>query len=465
MQGEAHDIAQSMPPAVERSGALTLTRRFWAAGVVVLAVAGAVVAWSLAGGGADTASTPPPASPNAPTSSATSSPGTSPLSVYSPDIEVDGARLVAANAWDSAGAGDPVAAGHLVDIRVPVVQDPATHVVALTDDGGLVGVRSLVRGLDISQVTVGILKSSGALSAFTSATPQGVDPTVARQSESFATGGSHVAWVETPSTDLQFDNWSVFAADVNNGRTVALGSSQDVLAGDLLPMIGPYVAVSVGTDRAYWGTPYPRGALGADGHYADFGLKVLSRALDGSGELETVADGAILPAADGDCVVFARVHGSDPAVLDGTFRIARVCSQQPESVLATGFLGPHGKLRAVAADHGVVAWSIAESSASTLDRSDVVILDTRTHQLAVVHLTPQKQGMLPESVANLQIGDDLVQWTTDSTRALADLRDGTIWSLPASPGYYTLLQAGDWLGWQSANGANDVPTTVGRWSR
>ncbi len=427
----------------------------------MLAVASAAAVWTVSGGGVDVVSTPPPPSSSGLPSDSV---GTAPLSGYG-SVAVDGAALVPTTSWDVASAGDAVAGGHLVDIAKPLVKDPATtNVVALTDAGGLVGARSAGTGLNIGQVTVGMLTPGGVLSPFTAATPDGVDPSKARQSESFSTNGSHVAWVETPSTDLRFDNWSVFAADTNTGRTVALGSSEDVLPGDQLPIIGPYVSVTVGTDRAYWGTPYPRGERGTDGHYTDFGLKILSRALDGSGSLETAADGAILPAADGDCVVFARVHGSDPTVPDGTFRIGRVCPRQAETVVATVSLGDHGTLRALAADEGFVAWSMTDSSGDVVVRSDVDILNTRTGSLAVVQLT-SRQGMEPESICGLQIHDSLVQWSTQSTRALVDLEVGTIWSLPATPGFYTLLQAGDLLGWQIGDAAGQAVVSVGRWHR
>jgi hypothetical protein len=419
-----------------------------------VATAALVVAW-WAGG--------MPEGPRA-TSSPTPSASDAAPSGYSLDVVVEG-QLVHPTALDVSDAADPLAAGRIVETSTPVLASPDAYVRAVSAEGEVVATLSAHEGLRLSQDVVGALGAGGVVRRFSGATPPGVDPTVARQSESFSVSGRTVAWAETPSTDLLYDNWSVYAADLDTGATVALGSSEDVLPGDLLPIIGPYMRVSAGKDRVFWGTPYPRGERGADGHYTEFGLEVLARRIDGVGPLEVVADNAILPSADGDCVAFARIHGSDPDVPEGTYRIIRVCGVGgPEVLLASGSLGAGGALSSLTAADGLVAWAQWDSRDGQATRADVVVLDTSTGRTTTVRLTPPA-GMLPEPVAELSAADGLVSWSTTSTRGLLDVPVGTVWSLDVPPGLTALLQAGAWLGWPAADEQGVASISIGRWER
>ncbi|WP_084125780.1 hypothetical protein [Demequina sp. NBRC 110054] len=314
------------------------------------------------------------------------------------------------------------------------------------------------------QTSTGIINQDGSFDAFPTVTPEGVDLDTARQSESTAMNDDYVAWVETPSTDLYYDDWSVFAADIATGTTVALGASVEVLPDDTLPIVGPYTYVTVGDTRAWWGTPYPLGDKGEDGHYSDFGLEILGRNLDGSGELEVVAKGAILPSASGgDCVAFVRVNGTDTSVADGTYVISEVCEDGVEHRLIEGELGPDGRISDLAAGDGLLAWSIRENDDEGMpDTVDVLIFDRATGTLTDISQIKPENNFLDVAI-NLAVGDGTVQWNCNRL-FLYDTVTSSLWKLPGSGDVASnaQIQGGAWLGWVTFSGTEGT-TTVGRW--
>ncbi len=424
--------------------------------------AGATALWI---GGRDGDPSRPTIPSSAPGGSPNATPaGSTPDLEYSTDVFLQGAAAGPIWTLDTEGAESAMDAGMLVDVTPVLTVTDDIQVQALTPDGTVIVTASSQKSVEIEQVSVGTLAPDGTLDPFTAASAAGGDPGPARQSEFVASTATHVAWVETPSTDLQFDNWSVFAADIATGKSVALGSSRDVLPDDTLPIIGPYISVTAGPDMAWWGTPYPKGEKGPDGHYRDFGLKVVARALDGSGELETVADGAILPSASGgDCVVIARVHGTDPSVEEGTYVIAEICGAGPETRLATGSLGAQGSLSALAAGDRTIAWAMWDAKDGMATRVDVIVLDRETGTTSAVTLSPPRDRLF-EVVPQLAVGNGIVQWRTQSTSTVFDLETHQLWSLPGERGLALILQCGDWIGWRTLDESGAYQTVIAKWN-
>lgn len=444
---------------------MRVSSRKAAVAATVVVVAGALGLWALGGGGAADVA-PPPLSPSGSPSAASTAPAEVAPRPYSTDIEVGDRTVVPDATLDTADSHGALESGHLTTITTTALLEPtSTQVVALTQDGTPVVAVSRVTDTEvIGQVVVGTLAPDGEVRAFSPAASNAIDHDRPRQGEAYTASLSHAAWVETTSTDLQFDNWAVFTADLGIGHTVPLGSSQDVLPGDDLPVIGPYMYVTLGSDAAYWGTPVPQGAKGADGHYSDFELAIVSRALDGSGRLETVAERALLPAADGSCVFFARVHGSDPTIPLGEYTIDQKCDGVAEVELARGQLGGQGSLSRVAASGSVVAWSLWDTDGTAATSSDIIILDTETSRTVAVHLSPEA-GMLPEIVNALGVDSGLVQWASQSARGLVDVVSRSVWTLPPAGAYWTILQNSGWIGWQTIADDGGVGASRGRWTR
>lgn len=437
----------------------------WREGGVFAALAAGVGALAFAG-----CSNPPdtPSSISSSSGVATESPaptfGT--LGVYSTGVWVDSQFVEPARTLDTADALNAIDEGLAVDSRQLPVDDSNVHATAINGQGVVAGVRAPRNDdLTLVQSETGVLGPDGNFEPFPTVAPPGVDANTPRQSESTAINATHVAWVETPSTDLYFDDWSVFAADLESRETVALGSSHDILPGDTLPIVGPYVYVTIGEQRAFWGTPYPKGEIGSDGHYGEFGLEILARSLDGSGALQVVADGAILPAATpGDCVVFARVAGTDPAIGDGTYVISEICGAGDEVRLVEGEMGPSGKVTDLAAGDGIVTWGISDDDeAGATARADVLVLDRSTGSITDIGQTEADDGFV-HLATNLAVGDRLVAWD-GSAQFIYDADTGILATLPGEAGASnSQLIGGTWVGWNTFEADKRV-TTVALWVR
>lgn len=447
---------------VDPTASPSAVRRF---GVARAVLVGSLVVLALAA-----CSSPPDVILPTPTSS--SGPSTEPqpafgtIGAYSTAVWVDGAYVeptVAIETVDSQVAQEDEL---LADMRAIDIVDKDVRATAVNSDGVVAGVRAQFTGdLSLIQSATGVIGPRGVFEQFPTVTPEGVDPGLARQAESMAINEEYVAWVETPSTDLYFDDWAVFAADLATGTTVSLASSQDVLPGDTLPIVGPYVYVTIGDTRAWWGTPYPRGEKGPDGHFSDFGLEILGRNLDGTGDLEVVADGAILPAASGgECVVFARVAGSDPSVPEGTYALSEVCENGEERRLIEGELGAQGKISVLAAGYGLVAWSIREDDdAGMTSRADLLVYDRSEGVLTVLNQSPGDDGFI-NTATNVAVGDGIVQWQS-ADHMLYDVANASSWRLPGeNTGSTTQFLGGRWLGWIDLEGDGNL-VSLARWVR
>lgn len=406
-------------------------------------------------------------------------PTTSPLAPqpdFATEVLVDRSTSIADVTLTPAGARDAVAAGVLKDQRtVPSTdsQGKITYATAIMDDGTVVGGRTGSKSQasledTITQTAVGVIDASGTFTPFPAASAseleaKGVDPSIARQSGSVDTTGRVVAWAETSSTNVIADNWVIFTHDLDKGITRALGASNELTPDGHLPGMGPDTTPSIGSSRVFWGTTYP---LDTNDPAGAAGYEVLAAPLDDTGPPAVVAQGALLPAAEGDCVAFARGWGTDASMARGEIVIARVCGAGPEEPLAKLTIGADGSIGQLVADSGRVAWSSAAKDGSREGDRKVTVLDIATGALASVNLSATAETS-SLSVADMSLRGNLLQWTTDRSHFVLDLSDNSLWSLPASEGYYGAYAAHGWVGWQvaAADPAAPASATVARWTR
>ncbi len=374
------------------------------------------------------------------------------------------------------GARDALAAGVLTDQRTGLGTDSdgkSTYASAIMDDGTVVGGQSGSKSqatLDdtITQTAVGVIDASGTFTPFPAASTsdlesKGVDPSIARQSMSFDSRGRIVAWAETSSTSVGADNWVIFAHDLDTGNTRVLGASNELVPDGHLPGMGPDAAPSIGSSHVFWGTTYPLDTNKADGAS---GYEILAAPLDGASPPAVIAQGALLPAADGDCVVFARGWGADESLPQGEIRLARVCGNGPEVPLVRLTIGTDGYMSNLVADAGRVAWSTVRKEGQGGGQSDVTVLDIATGALTTVNLSATAQAST-QPVTQMSLRGDLLQWTTDGSHMVLELSDNSLWSLPSSEGFDVLYAAHGWVGWQvaAADPAALASVTIARWAR
>jgi hypothetical protein len=395
---------------------------------------------------------------------------------FGTEVLVGGIGRGAESASSPDVAKDAIAAGVLKDRRTVLgtgAKGNSTYATTVMDDGTVVGGQSGSKPqatLDdtIAQTAVGVIDASGAFTPFPAASDseleaKGVDPSVARQSMSFDSRGRIVAWSETSSTSVGADNWVIFAHDLDTGTTRVLGASNELVPDGHLPGMGPDAAPSIGTSRVFWGTTYP---LDANDPAGAAGYEVLAAPLDGTSPAAVIARGALMPAADGDCVAFARGWGADASLPQGEIRIARVCGKGPEEPLVRLNIGADGGIGQLVADGGRVAWSSVAKDGSREGDRRVTVLDIATGALAAVNLSATAETAT-QPVTDMSLRGNLLQWTTNNSHFVLDLSDNSLWSLPASEGYYGVYAADGWVGWEvaSADPAAPASVTVARWGR
>lgn len=414
---------------------------------------------------------PPSRSPTAP--SATTSP-LSPQTGFATEVLINKDTTVADVTLAPDVARDALATGILTDQRTVASTDShgkTTFASTIMDDGTVVGSQSASQpqGPDettLSQVSVGLIDASSAFAPFPAVDPgalesKGVDPAIGRQAGYFDTRRRVVAWAETSSTDVVADNWVVFTHDLDTGTTAVLGSSNELVPDGHLPGVGPDASPSIGSSRVFWGTTSPLGKNDAGGA----GQEILAAPIDGASPPTVVAKGAVLPAADGDCVVFARVWGYDESAVQGEIMLARICGNSPEEPLAKLTVGADGSIGNLVADGGRVAWSTVAKEGQVEGHREVTVLDLATGALTSVNLSASADAA-SRPVAEMRLDGSLLQWTTDGSHMVLDLSDNSLWSLPASEGYYGAYGANGWVGWRApVNSSTSASTAFARWSR
>jgi len=392
------------------------------------------------------------------------------------EVLVDRSTTVADVTLTPARARDALAAGILTEQRTVVGTDSdgkRTSASAVMDDGTVVGSRagSWSQGADetkLSQVTVGVIDARGTFTPFPAVETselesKGVDPSIGRQPMSFDSRGRMVAWAVTSSTSVGADNWVIFAHDLDTGTTRVLGASNELVPDGHLPGMGPDAAPSIGTSRVFWGTTYPLDTKAADGAS---GFEILAAPLDGTSPPAVIAKGALLPAADGDCVAFARGWGYDQSATQGENTLARVCGDGPETPLARLTVGADGGIGHLVADDDRIAWSTVRKEGQVEGHREVTVLDLATGALTSVNLSATTETST-SPVTEMSLDGDLLQWTTDGSHMVLDLNNNSLWSLPASEGLYVVYAALGWVGWQmaAADPAAPAAVTFARWSR
>jgi hypothetical protein len=422
----------------------------------VCAGVGAVGVWQAAGGDAP------------PRTAATSSGSASPTYAPSPsgsgslpgyddgagtdgpldlDIQFEG-RLISApdKLLKFAAVQDALAKGVIEEVKAPDMREQGLIPRVLLDDGSFVveSIEDQAEPTSLTQTRTGVL-AGGRVTLWPTVHVNGVDRRVPRQGEAADAFGGVVAWVETPSTDLATDSWSVFSHRLDGqGASVPIASSEDLLPDELLPIKGPYIQPSVGSSRVFWGSPYPLGSavLTLD----DLGVGIFGKDLDGRGSLDRLADGGILPTAVGEDVVYVRVSGYDPALPEGRFVIARRDGEAktPEEELVSGVLAESTQFEGMVATESHLVWALRGGSSETAT-SRINILDLRSGVLSAVDVESAY------GVTRLGIDGDSLVFATDAERGIVRLSDMNVYRLPDGEGLaHSLMVAGSYVSWEEA---------------
>lgn len=400
--------------------------------------------------------------PTAPPSSGSASPSSAPtpresgaLPGYEDDVAPNGTldleirfdgRLISApdTLFQFAAAQDALAKGVIEEVKAPDLREQGLVPRALLEDGSFV-VESLENqsaSTSLTQTRTGVF-AEGKVTLWPTVHVDGVDRRVPRQGEAADASDQIVAWVETPSTDLTTDSWSVFSRRLDGkGASVPIASSEDLLPDELLPVKGPFIQPSVGASRVFWGSPYPRDSTVSSPD--DLGVGIFGKDLDGGGDLDRLADGAILPTAVGEDVVYVRLSGYDPAVSEGRFVIARRDGkgEAPEEDLVSGVLAETTQFEGMVATETHLVWALRGGSSES-STSRINILDLRSGALSAVDVESAY------GVTRLEMDGDTLVFATDVERGIVRLSDMDVYRLPSGEGLaHSLMLASPYVSWE-----------------
>jgi hypothetical protein len=165
--------------------------------------------------------------------------------------------------------------------------------------------------------------------------------------------GEWVVWVETPSTDLQFQEWVIRAVG-KSGVVRELARSTSLPMGQRFPdCLGGTRPVIAGA-WVYWATAVPTVPAPRLERPSDWRIDVLRTKLAVSSAVETVARDAVMPVAQGDGVVFLQRLTTPEA----GYEVRRISPTGESVALATGRdVGGYAPT-VVSAGRDAVAWMV-----------------------------------------------------------------------------------------------------------
>jgi hypothetical protein len=329
----------------------------------------------------------------------------------------------------------------------------------VTPDGELVTAANPRPGSDGESVTIGqsevrldAARGARRLSLAASAGP-------AHQAAYADSDARTVVWIETPSVELGFFEWRVYAYDRDTRRTTLLGDSTALHRHGRLAVAPGGSAPTIGGGRAAWATSYamPSGD--------DWGVRIVARDLQANGPLVTLAEGAKLPAAVGADVYYVRTSDAAPAFPADRYEIRRVGADGTDDLVASAPLAPGEEVTALVAKRGYLAWVVA-SAPSEQPSSRLHVLDPRARTALVVRLDEAGQAIL------LSGSERLLAWSNGSGSGDAgqyelDVAAARLWRLGEAPGYGLVYAAGDRVAWSRLGDEPQKPEqnafVVARW--
>jgi hypothetical protein len=354
-------------------------------------------------------------------------------------------------------AARPAAASALRGLKTIRVQGPngtTTGPEQLLDDGSYLAVRSEppvmsqsgALGLgrqELGTVRNGVWKTLARNGTENAGTMKGS----ARQIIGAAMTSKHLAWVETPSTDLNYCEWSVRIRDMATGTTRQISHSPVLQGGRrILRVFGETRPFVVG-DHVHWAANTPLTSRPDPAEPSDWRYELLQARTDGTGGTTVLARGAALPAVDSGSVYYATTTTAP----ERSFRIHRhrlsAGGPSSDTVVASGRLRGEAALTNLSAGQGRLVWTVSspdagqEWDANTDAPGHLFVMNTATRD--VLDVTTADLALGNYSIA---FGPDRVLWGNgsgngDAGQYLLDLRTLRLHRLGRTQGFSTVLSA------------------------
>jgi len=233
--------------------------------------------------------------------------------------------------------------------------------------------------------------------------------------------GKRLAWMETTSTQVGFDDWWVrYAA---GGKTVTLASSSEL--GLSRDDFGVDAQISLVGDTVYWTSVYREKAGKTDS------AAILSKNVNGPGTYRVLATDAFMPVSNGHGTLFFLADNGPTAAIKSV-----VPGKAPAMVTPQACV--HGYIiAAMGADATHVAWAVMPDPADASTppaayRSWIYVLDLTTSALTEVATTSDGTDGIPVSGGWMAWGNG--SGNGSGREFLMNLASGAITLLDDSPG-------------------------------
>jgi len=209
-----------------------------------------------------------------------------------------------------------------------------------------------------------------------------------RQVMSIAQAGDRLVWLETPTTDLSFMEWSLRTARTDGSDLRELAHSQTLDgAARPLPTTGGMYPVVIG-DWVYWAASVATTSAPDPQDEADWEFNILRTKISTSSTVETVAKNAVMPAAIGDDLIYAARE----SMSSNNYEIHRmaVSGDGTDEILVEGARSGSSDIIDLAASEDFLTWGVrsAEVGDEGWTKSDapgqIFVLDLNTDQITTI---------------------------------------------------------------------------------
>ncbi|MCE0537786.1 hypothetical protein LWF15_20030 [Kineosporia rhizophila] len=275
-----------------------------------------------------------------------------------------------------------------------------------------------------------------------------------RQSDGMKRVGDRLVWMETPSTDLMFQEWSLRTAETDGSGVRELAHSQPLKPpARPLPVFGGTDPVVIG-DWVYWAATVATTLTPDPAAEKDWEFNILRTKLSGRSKVETVAKNSVLPAAaGGDLVYVTRTPGASKGY---EIRRRAVSDGGTEKTIVRGI--PYGETEIVdlVASDSYVAWGVSAPKvgeagwSSKSEPGQIFVLDLATHEVGTVIAADEVAGQRNLSLTRTGVlwgngsgnGDPTEYYLNMSTRKLHSIAEQRGYSVvKGDPAHDTIIWA------------------------
>ncbi len=329
---------------------------------------------------------------------------------------------------------------------------------AIRDDGSAVIVNSPLAapGEFLTQSQVGIQRGQSR----TWFAPQtGSQP---RQAIQVTAHGKSIAWLETKSTDLYYQDWKLYAVRVGQRQPTLLADSFALLKTDEVPP-PPGVKITA-TDgvHVWWTMAYPtKSQRGWD-------ARIMVRDLAGREPMTVAVDKAKLPAATAGGVAYIRSKDVDSSLPANRYEI-RLSHAGTDTLITSGSLGKEEQISTMCASDTLLAWAVRSPNAprenpAALTRGSLHVMTLATKAQRTIKLDDPAWGLI------LGCGTTFIAWGNgsgngDPGQYVLDVPSGKLWKLGELRGISAVLVSSTMLAWAlpPRSAQESAPWRVTKW--